>query len=342
MGSSAQERNAFRLGLFVLSGIFLFIAALFFLKLGDFFEDRAHVVTLFSESVQGLAEGSAVKYKGVPVGQVTGITIQVNDKLVRVDMEVDLSAFIEIGPEQHQKTEDLRKFYQFMSEECSLGLRSRLEYAGITGLKYVEFDYFDPAGEFEVIEEPQYLKDNKNTFYLPATPSMFVNMISSVTNSLSRISQIDFLGISQEIKSSLNEASAFLAAPELQRILDRVEAVAINLENTTGAVSRAITEEKLNVMLEHLHSSGKELRELIANINTQVNQADLPATTLSFRVAAGELEQAGSAAGSTVDEVRNSLEKLNRALDAITELTEYLERDPSALLYGKQQEPLNF
>ena len=87
------QANKFRLGLFVLAGTVLFIAGLFVLGLEGLFVKKAHFVTLFPESVQGLTIGSPIKYKGVPIGTVAKISIQVEDKLIRVDMDINLSGF---------------------------------------------------------------------------------------------------------------------------------------------------------------------------------------------------------------------------------------------------------
>ena len=94
-----------KLGLFVTGGIVLFVAILFFLGMTDIFTNKATVQTCFSESVQGLTVGSAVKYRGVPIGSVTKISIRVPDKLVQVDMAVELRHFVSAGNHGQQRSE---------------------------------------------------------------------------------------------------------------------------------------------------------------------------------------------------------------------------------------------
>ena len=88
-----DQTQKFRIGLFVLGGVAV-LAMLFFFGLSNLFTHRAKVQSFFSESVQGLTVGSAVKYRGVPIGTVTRIVIRVSDKLVQVDMEVDFDTFV--------------------------------------------------------------------------------------------------------------------------------------------------------------------------------------------------------------------------------------------------------
>ena len=57
-----DQTQKFRIGLFVLGGVAVLLAMLFFFGLSNLFTHRAKVQSFFSESVQGLTVGSAVKY----------------------------------------------------------------------------------------------------------------------------------------------------------------------------------------------------------------------------------------------------------------------------------------
>ncbi len=339
--------SRFKLGLFVLGGLAVLLATMFFLGLSDLFKTRARITTLFSESVQGLAVGSPVKYKGVPIGNVSTIAIQVNDKLIRVDMEIELSAFIDSKPLQRRSTESLKSFYEFFDRERSSGLRARLEYAGITGLKYIEFDYFDPSNPQDIIKQTPDLAAGQ--FYLPSTPSTFTDLLGMFSTSLNRISQVDFVGISNELKRGLGEATALLSDPDLKVIVQRIESISNNLERSSGALARTLTEERLRTFSEQLETAVNNINTLINDVNEQLAQANVAGTASAFREAAGSVTQAGNdirgvvgSADETMSTLEVSLQKLNRALDAVTELMSYLNDDPSAMLRGKRQPPMEF
>ena len=86
------ETNKFKLGLFVTISLLLFIIAVASMGIFDsLFKSRAHMATFVEESVQGLNSGSAVKFRGVPIGNVSDITIIMESRTVRIDMEIDLS-----------------------------------------------------------------------------------------------------------------------------------------------------------------------------------------------------------------------------------------------------------
>ena len=78
-----KEQQHLTTGIFVLSGIVLLLAMLFFLGLSDLFTHKVTMQTGFRESVQGLSRGSAVKYRGVQIGTVKDISILVKENIIQ-------------------------------------------------------------------------------------------------------------------------------------------------------------------------------------------------------------------------------------------------------------------
>ena len=79
-----NERHYFRVGLFVLGGALL--ALIFTLWLTTKPDDQYQRYRIrFAESVSGLSNGSAVKFRGVSVGNVESIVIDPSDsRLIQV------------------------------------------------------------------------------------------------------------------------------------------------------------------------------------------------------------------------------------------------------------------
>ncbi|MFA7231915.1 MAG: MlaD family protein [Victivallaceae bacterium] len=326
------EANKFRLGLFVLAGVVLFLICIFLLGLSDLFAKKAKVVTFFRESVQGIAVGTSVKYKGVPIGTVSKITIQVNDKLIRVDMNIELKSF---SAENHKTVHGdmVTEFYKFCTKECAMGLRCRLEYAGITGLKYIELDYFDPDNKQPVIEKPAYV--DSEYFYIPSTPSMFKDILNLINTSLERISKIKFEEMSNELTGTISEVKKILSDPKLRTAIQKLEAMSDNLEKSSSAISTVLTESKVREIVTSLEKSLNSLNGLAERVNAQVKDARFADTSNSFREAADSINQ-------TRQTLTDTLLKLDQALDAMTELINYLNDDPSALLKGKKKGRIKF
>ena len=310
-----------KIGLFVIGGLALLIAILFFLGMTDIFTNKATVQTFFSESVQGLTVGSAVKYRGVPIGNVTKISIRVTDKLVQVDMAEHFVS----GGEKGQQRSDFRRFFQ---SELEQGMRCRLEYAGITGMRYIDFDYFATPGQ--TLPEPPAGMLEPGTLYIPAVPSPFRDILKAIGTSLDRISRIRFEEISDGLERSLSELSGLLGDPALKSTIVRINDAAENLELGSRTLSRVFSEERLNRLMTVLEEDLDNVNKLTGQLIRETRDAKLPESAAAFR-------DASNAISFSQDELANTLTKLNQTLDALTELADSLSADPSSIVSGKKK-----
>ena len=71
----ATEARKLRVGIFVIIAVVIGLGAAIWLGASRYLADESQAVTFFSESVQGLDPGAAVKYRGVPAGRVDQIKI---------------------------------------------------------------------------------------------------------------------------------------------------------------------------------------------------------------------------------------------------------------------------
>ena len=63
----------FLIGLFITLGVSIGVATIIWVGASKYFEKGSRYVTYFNESVQGLQQDSAVKYRGVAVGRADGL-----------------------------------------------------------------------------------------------------------------------------------------------------------------------------------------------------------------------------------------------------------------------------
>lgn len=324
------QANKFRLGLFVLAGTVLFIAGLFILGLEGLFVKKAHFVTLFPESVQGLTVGSPVKFKGVPIGSVSKIKIQVKDKLIRVDMDIDLSSFSVDSP--IGKDDIVKLFYSFITTECKSGLRCRLEYAGITGLKYIELDYFKVKLPERLIPKPKHME---NEIYLPSTPSALKDVLKLINTSLEKIAKIDFEGLSDRLSGVLDGVQKIVNGPKLRKAIDQMEEMSANLKHSSQVLKDTLTPEKVKEIIDNVDDVLSKLHKISTQLEDQLKKAKIADTADSFRKAANAVTDSKAM-------ISNTLLKINQAIDAFTEFVNYLNDDPEALIKGKSKKVIRF
>jgi ABC-type transporter Mla subunit MlaD len=245
----AERNTALRVGIFTLGGIFALLALIFFLS-GSALHPGIPYETYFSESVQGLDVGTAVKFRGVTIGKVTDVGLvsaeyppsspdaenQKVYQLVVVRFRVDPQ---KIGP-----SGDLDKVGA-IQRAITHGLRVQIAPQGITGLAYVELSFVNPV-QYPVIP-------------VPWTPQSTV--IPSMPSTLTQVQDA-----AEQIMSSLSKVDLAKMVGDVSQLTDTLDQ-----EVTTGDAHQAIA--NANTLLETL--------------NQQVKLADLPGTTASVRNLAG-------------------------------------------------------
>ena len=319
---NTRQQN-FRIGIFVVSGVFLMLAGLFYLGLSDIFTEKLKVFTYFTESSQGVSVGSQVKYRGVPVGSVTKLSIDMDSKKVLVAMEIEPEYFHSV------RYRGLKAFKKMFRSEVDNGLRCRLEFAGITGMKFIEMDYFVHPGKSGKEQNEQYLLV-KDSEYIPSVPSTIRDLSGTLSKALERFSNIRFEEIAVELERSLSRVSELLSDPAIRSAIGRINDAAENLEVSTSTMSRVLNENRLNRLLDSLEKDLQVIENLGEQISTAATNMKLPESTATLRNAIRSLLE-------NREDFTNTLSKLNQTLESIKMLTDYLNANPSALIKGKQK-----
>ena len=316
-----MEVNKFKIGIFVIAGICAVLGAIFLFGGSDIFKKEVKLVTVYDESVQGLEKGSQVKFRGVPIGKVTEIAILQNDSKIRIKMEIDPSAFIphRINSAEimvNSNTRESNDLRMFIRQQIKKGLQLRMEFAGITGFKYVELNYFNAPAD-KLLPEPTGLEYDE--IYIPAAPSILSDVIHNISKSLENISKIRFDKISASLENSAAKINEFLDD-------DTFQDTVANLKSITSKLDHAISEEKLSKLLDDIQKTTTEIQKLAVKVNTESN---IEKTTNSIR-------NAGVAVSNTSETLENTLYKLDTALDKLSVLLNLLNENPSALIRGKE------
>jgi ABC-type transporter Mla subunit MlaD len=235
-----ESRNAaLRVGMFVLAGIVGLLALIFFLS-GGILNPGIQQETYFQESVQGLDVGTAVKFRGVTIGQVTDVGLVAAEYPPPNPGDDDQKVYqqivvrFKVDPRKIGNISDL-------SHLISHGLRVQIEPQGITGLSYVDLSFVNPL-QYPVQSVPW----TPDSTVIPSIPSTLTQLQDAV----------------EQVMSSLTHVN-------LGKMVDQISSLTstLNDEVTTGDAHQAVANAKA----------------LLANLNTTVQQTNLPATTASVR-----------------------------------------------------------
>ncbi len=295
-----NSTNYWKLGAFVLGGIALAFAVLVWLGAGDWNRKTRTIVTYFDESVQGLEVGAALKFRGVGVGSVSAITIAPDLRHVKVTSQVYEDVLQKLGLAGRGPV--LREM-----EESGTPLRIQVASAGITGVKFLLVDYFDP-NRFPV----QDLPFDPGPDYMPSTPSTLKSIEEAVVD------------VGMKLPMLTLQASETLA--RLTQVVENFEATIRPLVAKGGAVSQ---------VLAQYERTGAQFEQTARSLDDAVRDARFAETTSAMRDAASAFAALGADGSALADDARSSLAELEDTLESVRTLADYLERDPSSIVRGR-------
>ena len=304
----ATEAHKFQVGVFVIATTVISIAGIIWLGASRFFEKTQHFVTYFSESVQGLDPGTAVKYRGVPGGRVDSIGIAPDGELIEVRLNIDVNAA------------------QALKRDPTL--RATLELSGITGLRYIEIDRRsgDALNQAPVLSfEPPYE-------VIPSSRSSFKAIQAALSDVYDRIMAVDFPGISSDARNALQAANQLLRD-------ERIDAILSDLKATSQST------HQLAKNLESM-TAGVQLAPAVANATKATAEAKALFTDLSKGMAGKQLAEAVTQLNALVRNtqqavagIQYTLQRLDRTATKMETFVEDVRSQPSRLLFSEPPLP---
>jgi ABC-type transporter Mla subunit MlaD len=304
----ATEASKFQVGAFVIAATVIGIAVVIWLGASRFFEETKRYVTYFSESVQGLDPGAAVKYRGVPAGRVARIGIAPDRNLIEVIMDIDT---------QVAKV--------FEGEET---LRAQLELSGITGLRYVEIDRH--AGES--LRESPTLSFKAPHDLIPSARSSFKAITDALQDVYDRIMKVDVGGISNDARATLQSAGDLLRDQRIDAVLTNLKSASESTARLAKNVEAMTTGVKLAPAVDNATQAAEQARALVASLSKGINGEQLGDTFDQLNRLALSTQQFVSGLQSTMD-------RFDRTVANLQGLTDELRSQPSLLLFGEPPAP---
>lgn len=318
----SKRANPTLVGGFVLCALALLVAAVVVFGSGSFFRQRPRAVAFFEGNIQGLNVGAPVTLRGVPIGTVTGIRINVNTS----DMHPAIPVYLEFDPDRmtFNGSEKLTTSNQaILKEAIAKGLHARLASQSlVTGQLLVDLS-LDP-------NEPSRLTGaDPKTVEIPTTLSDMEKLKNALSN-------VPLDEISKSLLRVLDDTDKVVASPEIPTLLKglsdasqklndvlattqkQLPALLSDLTDTSGAARKTLGEtdrllaSKVSEILDSTQVTVDRTNKLLANTDT--------------------LFSPNSGQRSDIDEILRNLAATTRSLRS---LTEELNRRPNAVLFGK-------
>jgi paraquat-inducible protein B len=313
--------NARLVGAFVVGAITLAIAAVAVLGSGRLFRKTHPFILVFRGNVNGLRVGAPVKIKGVTIGSVTDIELQLDIGLESVsnsDGGIKIPVLIEIDENRISHSGNAAAFTigEDVHRAVQQGLRAQLAMESfVTGILYIDLDMH--PGSAENYEMPR----NSRPQEIPTLKTTFEEAQSAAAK---LISQLDKIQLDQLVTTANQTIAAF---GDLARSPD-IRSAVVSLNQT--ATSLGDTAQSIRDLTEHVDRQVGPMAASIEKGTRDIDVAVQKAQAALDRIQAGLQPDA-----PLVYRANLALENVSAAARSLRELGDYLQRDPSALVRGR-------
>lgn len=301
----SKKKPLFTVGLFVIIGVLIGAGVIVWIGASKYFKKGDTFVTYFDESVQGLQIDSRVKYQGVDVGWVTKIDLAPDNKLVEVTMKINVNP------------------------DMANTLVAKLEMAGITGLVFVGLEH----------AKPSYAKLSPKINFptsdpvIPSIPSDMQKIFSGINAVVEKANQIDFKGISDQIKSTAKTVDNFVGDSKMKNMVKSLANAASNVEELSNKLNVLMVEKgSLEDMIEDARDVLSGAKKTIEKVNEEINAMKIADTA---HKANRIMDNAARRTQTVATEVQITSENLRRASETLENLLNRLNADPSDVIFSE-------
>lgn len=324
------------IGAFVTVMLALIVAMVMYFGTANFLNRSTHFILFFDQSVNGLQVGSAVKFRGVPVGEVQKImiraegqspdstaipvVIRINRSRLEDDLGVSGGAF---DPESIQESLDRGLVAQLNLESI------------ITGQLFVEFS-FEPD---KAAVSRHHLEEVNGIYEIPTLNSSLDQITADVAQIIADFKELDLDELNGNINGLLVSA---------KKTLDGIDSAEISGSITRAAdqIHAFVASEDFNESVAAMRGAFQEVRDTAESFN--LTEGPLAKTVDQWTEQIAEtldsLDRLSADASAVLKpgsdvryEFENMLRELARAAKSVRLLSEYLERNPNAILTGRSE-----
>jgi paraquat-inducible protein B len=331
----AKKTNPKLIGGFVVGAIVLAIAGVVAFGGGKFLAKKEKAVLYFeNSSLGGLDVGSAVTFRGVKIGAVTGLVIHYdvdNQKLL-------IPVYVEIETDKIEVVSGHRDVNN-IGVLIKRGLRAQLVVQSlVTGQASVDFN-FHPETPITLVGGEKGIRE------LPTIPSDIDLLKANLASVLQKISALPLDQIAEQSLETVKSAKQLLANlnQHVARISDGFNAVSNQASLTLQDVQSRLALSEGEPM-QNLNDALLDARRLINNVDKGVApiSADVGKLVKSLLATLDQAQHTLEAAQGTVSpdstlyfQLVQTLRSIQTTSGSIRAFADYMQRHPDALLLGK-------
>lgn len=319
-----RKANPIVIGSFVVAAIALAVLGVLIFGSGQLFRHTSKYVCFFPGAVDGLAVGAPVRFKGVDIGSVTEIRLRLAADQGRLTAEqvnqgIRIPVTIEIDHEKMASSGGQREIDDAAIKELvDLGLRAQLNAQSlVTGLLFVQLD-FHPELTAEFV-----LPADASIREIPTIPTTLEQVQSAATAIIKKLEELHFDRMVNSVNDLLDGVNGLVRNPQVKATVEMLPKTVENVNTTLASIrSLAVSfDGRQGPLLDSLRATSESAAAALKQARSTFETVQVfidPNSTAAVQLSA-------------------SLEEIASAARAVRLLADYLERNPGALVRGKQE-----
>lgn len=332
----SKKSNPAVIGAFVVGAVSLLALGIALFGGGELFKKRFNYVAFFEEQTKGLRVGSNVILNGVRVGYVSEIALLIDEDryetLTRVTLEILPDTYIPVR-DGVPIAEDLRDVIPHEELILEAGLRAQLEIESfVTGQLLVRLDLRPDTPIRMTGMESDYPE-------IPTIRSDIQELLARMQRWLANIrDNVDVDALAEGVTNALNGIAALTSSPDLHDSLaglselvndEDVQNLGTSMRQALDDVSAAATEATAL-----FRSTDAEIENVAADLQPALQRLSETLLAAERTLDAARMQLRGDS--EQVYQLQSTLKEVEGAAAALREFFDYLERNPEALIQGKQ------
>lgn len=323
-----MKRNAFLVGAFVLLALLLAVAGVVTINKSGWFSTRQQAVVNFSNSVKGLYVGAPVTFRGVKMGEVTQIDVEVNQATLVTRIPVTLTLSMD-SLQMDTGTGNGKSID--IPELVRRGLRARLFLQSVvTNQTAVELDFRpDLPGPL--------LADKGDT--LPEIPTM-TDKLDALLNQVQDLPLAEMVNELRQTMKTLNSALT-TSQTAIEHTSTQLEATGVQARQTLASADKALqaVQSQTTATLRSLQQLSETTNGVVSQAQPALQQAlqETQKAAESARVAMQSLADVTAPGSPLRADVHSAVSDLSHAARSLRTFADQVERQPNSVIFGDKQ-----
>ena len=318
------------IGGFVFGAVALLVIAVMAFGSGRLFRKTKVFVAFFDGDVNGLNIGAPVKFRGVEIGSVKKILLQLEMSMevrsIPVVFEIDLEKITSRGATVALLDPSAVK------AAIDRGLRAQLRAESlVTGVLYIGIDLF-PGTPVKLVQAA-----GSEYPEIPTVPTTLERVEVTAREILAKLSEVDFKGMMDSVSRAADGVGQLANSPALKSALQ-------SLDQTMPKIDQAIVEIRkmassldgnITTLSANLQQTSDAARGAMQQASLTMKQTD--AALKEAEAAMINIRDISDPDSVTFYELGRSLREVSAAARSLRLLSDSVQRNPRSLIFGKPQ-----